>query len=173
MLPLHHRAKFSSILALATELPSYLTLLCDAGTWVVRVEGLEPPNSNENWFTVSCNCRYTILPIWANSRNRTYISYLEGRSNDHYTIFAFQRTYEGNDGFEPSTNRLTVYCSTAELIPQNKKPPNFGLEGLYNSNVIYIILHQYPLTTHDCLPKLNSVDYKSYVSELFSLLIYI
>ena len=80
---------------------------------------------------------------------------------------------EGNDGFEPSTNRLTVYCSTAELIPQNKKPPNFWLEGLYNSNVIYIILHQYPLTTHDCLPKLNSVDYKSYVLELFSLLIYI
>ena len=32
---------------------------------------------------------------------------------------------EGNDGFEPSTNRLTVYCSTAELIPQNEKTPNF------------------------------------------------
>ena len=30
---------------------------------------------------------------------------------------------EGNDGFEPSANRLTVYCSTAELIPQNEKNP--------------------------------------------------
>ena len=29
---------------------------------LVRVDGLEPPNSNENWFTVSCNCHYTILP---------------------------------------------------------------------------------------------------------------
>ena len=36
---------------------------------------------------------------------------------------------EGNDGFEPSANRLTVYCSTAELIPQNKKPPNFFVRG--------------------------------------------
>ncbi len=38
---------------------------------------------------------------------------------------------EGNDGFEPSANRLTVYCSTAELIPQNKKTPNFSVRGLY------------------------------------------
>ena len=49
----------------------------------------------------------------------------------------FKEQIEGNDGFEPSANRLTVYCSTAELIPQNKKPPNFWLEGLYNLNVIY------------------------------------
>ena len=46
--------------------------------------------------------------------------------------------YEGNDGFEPSADRLTVYCSTAELIPlKTKNPLTFGLEGLYNSNVIY------------------------------------
>ena len=64
---------------------------------------------------------------------------MEGRHNGRYTILAYiQRTNEGNGGFEPPTNRLTVYCSTAELIPQNKKPPNFWLEGLYNSNVIYI-----------------------------------
>jgi hypothetical protein len=38
--------------------------------------------------------------------------------------------YEGNDGFEPSADRLTVYCSTAELIPpKNKKPPNFVVRG--------------------------------------------
>ena len=48
--------------------------------------------------------------------------------------------YEGNDGFEPSADRLTVYCSTAELIPlKTKNPLTLWLEGLYNSNVIYIL----------------------------------
>ena len=44
-------------------------------------------------------------------------------------LLIFKELIEGNGGFEPSTNRLTVYCSTAELIPQNKKPPNFWVRG--------------------------------------------
>jgi hypothetical protein len=95
--------------------------------------------TNPNSVKGSCATDTPSGNLWANSRNRTYISYLEGRSNDHYTIFAYQRTYEGNDGFEPPATWLTVKSSTAELIPQNKKPPNFWLEGLYNLNVIYIL----------------------------------
>ena len=44
------------------------------------------------------------LTPWANERNRTFVSYLEGRSNDHYTTFAIASSH----GFEPWTSWLTA-----------------------------------------------------------------
>ena len=108
-----------------------------------------------------------VLPLhhptmWAGIRIRTEISGLEDQSTNRCAIPA----YALMDGFEPTTNWLTVNCATTALhqllvgvgrlelpnpkeriysppqlplcdTPKNKKPPNFWLEGLYNLNVIY------------------------------------
>ena len=80
------------------------------------------PYSDDLLFKVVEGNNYTIvkkryqiywvsLTPWANERNRTFVSYLEGRSNDHYTTFAIASSH----GFEPWTTWLTAKCSTTEL----------------------------------------------------------
>ena len=57
--------------------------------------------------------------------------------------------------------------------PKTKNPLTFGQRVYIIQMLFTFILISHSPTAHDCLPKLDSVDYKSYVLKMFSLLIYI
>ena len=75
----------------AIALPNELLPL--AISLLVGEIGLEPMNSEEDRFTVCCNCRYATPPTYLN----TYFN------------------CEPAEGFGPPTPRLQITCSTAEL----------------------------------------------------------
>ena len=109
--------------------------------------------------------------IWADERNRTSVSYLEGRSNDHYTTSAFALS----ENYDISTPSLTVMCSASELgKPIKQKTSKLFSQRFLNivQKFLHFILHPYPLTARNCHPNFDSVGYKVYALE-FSLLIYI
>ena len=64
-----------------------------------------------------------------------------------YSIFVIFFYFAGIEGFEPTTNRLTVYCSTTELYPQLKKLPK-----------IIEVLVQHQMKTVDTFYNLCLID---------------